>query len=91
MSNEYRHLFVNDWKNPYTTPQRPILLMDLAPTGGRLHTYGRVLQRMSNYDFKAASYDGYGQDWPISYEELATWYDHIEESLVYMAQEKIYP
>ncbi len=35
---------------------------------------------MSNYDFKAAS-DGYGQDWPISYEELAPWYDHIEEFL----------
>lgn len=91
MSNEYRHLFVNDWKNPYTTPKGQYFLWIRGrQLGGRLHTYGRVLQRMSNYDFKAASYDGYGQDWPISYEELAPWYDHIEEFLgVYGTRENI--
>ncbi|MBC3838515.1 GMC family oxidoreductase [Klebsiella pneumoniae] len=91
MSNEYRHLFVNDWQNPYTTPKGQYFLWIRGrQLGGRLHTYGRVLQRMSDYDFKAASYDGYGQDWPISYEELAPWYTHIEVFLgVYGTEENI--
>lgn len=91
MSNEYRHLFVNDWQNPYTTPKGQYFLWIRGrQLGGRLHTYGRVLQRMSDYDFKAASLDGYGQNWPISYEELAPWYSRIEEFLgVYGTEEKI--
>lgn len=91
MSNEYRHLFVNDWQNPYTTPKGQYFLWIRGrQLGGRLHTYGRVLQRMSDYDFKAASLDGYGQNWPISYEELAPWYSRIEEFLgVYGTEENI--
>ena len=91
MSNEYRHLFVNDWQNPYTTPKGQYFLWIRGrQLGGRLHTYGRVLQRMSDYDFKAASLDGYGQNWPISYEELDPWYSRIEEFLgVYGTKENI--
>jgi choline dehydrogenase-like flavoprotein len=33
---------------------------------------------MSDYDFKAASHDGYGEDWPISYADLAPYYDKVE-------------
>ena len=33
---------------------------------------------MSDYDFKAASMDGYGMDWPISYAEISPYYDRIE-------------
>lgn len=91
MSNEYRHLFVNDWQNPYTTPKGQYFLWIRGrQLGGRLHTYGRVLQRMSDYDFKAASLDGYGQNWPISYEELDPWYSRIEAFLgVYGTKENI--
>ena len=50
--------------------------------GGRLHTYmAEFLQRMSDYDFKAASYDGYGQDWPIVARNWLPGYTHIEEFL----------
>ncbi|MEF2071220.1 GMC family oxidoreductase [Consotaella aegiceratis] len=80
ISDENRHLFVNDRENPYTTPLgRYFLWIRGRQLGGRLHTYGRVLLRMSDYDFKAASRDGYGQDWPISYSDLAPYYDRIEE------------
>lgn len=91
MSNEYRHLFVNDWQNPYTTPNGQYFLWIRGrQLGGRLHTYGRVLQRMSDYDFKAASLDGYGQNWPVSYDELAPWYSRIEAFLgVYGTKENI--
>ena len=33
---------------------------------------------MSDLDFKAASHDGYGDDWPISYEEMVPYYEKVE-------------
>ena len=47
--------------------------------GGRTITWGRQSYRLSDYEFKAASRDGYGDDWPISYAELAPYYDKVEE------------
>lgn len=77
-----RHLFVNDRDNPYTTPRdTPFLWIRGKQLGGRLHTYGRVLLRWSDYDFKAASRDGHGIDWPIAYDELAPHYMHVERFL----------
>lgn len=71
---------VNDRENPYTTPREaPYLWIRGRILGGRLNSYGRVLQRMSDYDFKAASADGIGLDWPFSYADLAPYYDRVEE------------
>lgn len=88
---QFRHLFVNDRENPYTTPPgKPFLWIRGKQLGGRLHTYGRMLLRWTDYDFKAASRDGYGEDWPISYEELAPYYDHVEEFLgIYGCQDGV--
>jgi choline dehydrogenase-like flavoprotein len=36
---------------------------------------------MSDLDFKTASRDGYGIDWPITYRELAPYYDRVEKFL----------
>jgi choline dehydrogenase-like flavoprotein len=47
--------------------------------GGRTLCWGRQSYRLSDLDFKAASHDGYGQDWPISYQDLAPFYDIVEE------------
>jgi choline dehydrogenase-like flavoprotein len=47
--------------------------------GGRTNHYGRISLRMGPYDFKPYSRDGKGFDWPISYEELAPYYDKAEE------------
>jgi choline dehydrogenase-like flavoprotein len=46
--------------------------------GGRTNHWGRVALRYGPYDFKAHSRDGLGVDWPLSYEELAPWYDKTE-------------
>lgn len=79
---QQRHLFVNDREHPYTTPSdKPYLWIRGKQLGGRLHTYGRMLLRWSDYDFKAASRDGVGIDWPISYADLAPYYDRAEEFL----------
>jgi choline dehydrogenase-like flavoprotein len=79
---QQRHLFVNDSQHPYSTPKdKPFLWIRGKQLGGRLHTYGRVLLRWSDTDFKAASRDGFGQDWPISYADLAPYYDRAETFL----------
>lgn len=81
--NEYSNPFlVNDLEDPYTTPRgRPYLWIHGKLLGGRMHSYGRVLQRMSDVDFKAASRDGHGDDWPIDYTDLKPWYDRAEQAV----------
>jgi choline dehydrogenase-like flavoprotein len=46
--------------------------------GGRTNHYGRISLRFADYDFKPYSFDGLGDDWPISYEDVAPWYDKTE-------------
>lgn len=74
--------YVDDEENPYTTPvDRPFHWFRGRQLGGRMLTWGRRSFRMSDYEFKAASRDGYGEDWPLSYAELAPYYDQVEEFL----------
>ncbi len=46
--------------------------------GGRTNHYGRITLRFADYDFKPYSTDGMGTDWPISYDEIAPYYDKAE-------------
>ncbi len=72
--------FVNDYENPYTTPpDKPFNWFRLRILGGRSLVWGRQSYRLSDLDFKAASHDGYGDDWPIGYADLAPWYDKVEQ------------
>ena len=72
--------FVNDLENPYSTPQgKPFTWQRLRILGGRSLVWGRQSYRFSDNDFKAASRDGYGDDWPISYADLAPYYDIVEK------------
>lgn len=79
--NEYgHHFFVDDMDNPYTTPDRKQFdWIRGRQVGGRTITWGRQTYRLSDYELKAASRDGFGEDWPISYSELAPYYDKVEE------------
>ena len=71
--------FVNDLENPYSTPpDKPFTWQRLRVLGGRSLVWGRQSYRLSDNDFKAASRDGYGDDWPISYADLAPYYDIVE-------------
>ncbi|MDE3179739.1 MAG: GMC family oxidoreductase, partial [Acidobacteriota bacterium] len=47
--------------------------------GGRTNHWGRISLRMGPYDFKPYTRDGKGFDWPISYDDLAPYYDKTEE------------
>ena len=46
--------------------------------GGRTNHWGRIALRDGPYDFKPHSRDGLGFDWPISYAEMAPYYDKVE-------------
>ena len=46
--------------------------------GGKTFCWARESYRYTDYEFKAASRDGYGDDWPFSYAELAPYYDKVE-------------
>jgi choline dehydrogenase-like flavoprotein len=72
--------FVNDLENPYSTPKdKPFTWQRLRIVGGRTLVWGRQSYRLSDLDFKAYSHDGYGQDWPLAYKDLAPYYDIAEE------------
>lgn len=71
----------NDLDEPYTTsPGKPFSWRGrMRITGGRTNVWGRHSYRFSDLDFKAASRDGYGADWPLEYKDLAPYYDIVEE------------
>ena len=79
--NEYGNkFFVDDVDNPYTTPAgKPFDWIRGRQVGGRTIMWGRQSYRLSDYDFKAKTHDGYGEDWPISYKDIAPYYDKVEE------------
>ena len=79
--DEYGHqFFVDDVDNPYTTPDgKPFDWIRGRQVGGRTIMWGRQSYRLSDYDLKAATHDEFGDDWPISYAQLAPYYDRVEE------------
>ncbi len=78
--DEYSHqFFVNDHENPYTFPaDKPFMWIRGRQVGGKTFCWARESYRFSDNEFKAASRDGYGEDWPISYKELEPYYDRVE-------------
>jgi choline dehydrogenase-like flavoprotein len=46
--------------------------------GGRTNIWARISLRFAPYDFRSYSTDGGGVDWPISYEDVAPYYDRVE-------------
>ena len=46
--------------------------------GGRTNHWGRIALRFAAVDFRSRSTDGMGDDWPISYEDVAPYYDKVE-------------
>lgn len=46
--------------------------------GGRTNHWGRISLRFGPDDFRRKSIDGLGDDWPITYEDLAPYYDRVD-------------
>lgn len=69
--------FVNDIENPYVQ-EKPFNWIRQRVLGGRSLSWGRQSYRHGDLDFKAASRDGYGDDWPISYDDVKPYYEIVE-------------
>ncbi|HEY3128528.1 MAG TPA: GMC family oxidoreductase [Acidobacteriota bacterium] len=75
--NEY--FFIDDAEHPYSTPDgKPFWWIRCRVVGGRSNVWGRMTYRYSDLDFKAASQDGVGENWPLSYHDLQPYYDKVE-------------
>jgi choline dehydrogenase-like flavoprotein len=75
-SDYSKNLLVEEKQHPYTGT--PYAWARARVVGGKTNLWGRLALRLSDYDFKAASHDGYGQDWPLSYADLAPYYDKVD-------------
>ena len=78
--DEYSHqFFVNDLEHPYTFPEgKPFMWIRGRQIGGKTFCWARESYRFSDNEFKAASRDGYGEDWPINYKDMEPYYDRVE-------------
>lgn len=75
-SDYSKNIVVNEKENPYTGT--PYAWVRARCVGGKSNIWGRLALRLSDYDFKAASRDGFGQDWPISYKDIEPYYDKVD-------------
>ena len=68
-----------DAEVPYThDPKEPYNWVRVRMIGGKSLFWARMSFRFSDYEFKAKDHDGYGENWPISYADLAPYYDQVE-------------
>lgn len=76
-SEATRHFFVRDTEHPYIQ-EKPFDWIRGYQVGGKSLLWARQTQRWSKYEFEAPARDGFAVEWPITYEELAPWYSHVE-------------
>lgn len=70
------HFFVKDQEHPYVQ-EKPFDWIRGYQVGGKSLIWARQTQRWSRFDFEGPARDGFAE-WPITYEELAPWYAHVE-------------
>jgi choline dehydrogenase-like flavoprotein len=75
-------LYVNEWDNPYSTPEgQPFLWTRGRQVGGKSLTWGGITLRLSDAEFQAGERDGHGPSWPIRHADLAPYYERLEALL----------
>ena len=79
-SNEFNtNVWVDEQEVPYTfEPAHPYNWVRVRLFGGRSLFWSRQSFRLSDYEFKASSHDGFGEDWPIGHADLAPYYSRVE-------------
>ncbi|MGB8325071.1 MAG: GMC family oxidoreductase [Candidatus Acidiferrum sp.] len=79
--DEYSNkFFVNDFENPYSNATgTKFSWIRGRQVGGKSITWGRQTYRWSDLDFEANLREGIAVDWPIRYQDIAPWYDYVEE------------
>jgi choline dehydrogenase-like flavoprotein len=70
------------WTNEQESPFTEIKRFDWFRgyhVGGRSLMWGRQSYRWSDFDYEANAKEGIGVDWPVRYNDIASWYDHVEK------------
>jgi glucoside 3-dehydrogenase (cytochrome c) catalytic subunit len=75
-SDYSKNILVNEQDHPYTGTR--YAWVRARALGGKTNIWGRLALRLSDYDFKAKSHDGYGEDWPLSYADIEPYYDKVD-------------
>jgi len=73
-----QHFFVKDKDHPYIQ-EKPFDWIRGYQVGGKSLMWARETQRWSRFEFEAPGRDGYAIEWPITYDDLAPWYSHVEK------------
>lgn len=79
-ANEFNaNQWVDETEIPYThDPATPYNWVRVRMIGGKSLFWARMSFRLSDYEFKAADHDGFGENWPINHAELAPFYSRVE-------------
>jgi choline dehydrogenase-like flavoprotein len=73
------NIWADEKQNPYTyDPNDPYYWVRIRLIGGKTLRWGRASWRLSDYEFKCKDHDGFGDNWPIEYKDLAPYYDRVE-------------
>lgn len=74
-----KNILVDEKEHPYTGTS--YAWVRARALGGKTNIWGRLALRLSDYDFKGKTHDGYGEDWPIKYKDIAPYYDRVDRYL----------
>ncbi len=79
-SNEFNaNTWVDEKEIPYTYENaQPYNWVRVRLFGGRSLFWSRASFRLSDYEFKGKSHDGFGDDWPIRHADLDPYYARVE-------------
>ncbi|HEY6987735.1 MAG TPA: GMC family oxidoreductase [Bryobacteraceae bacterium] len=79
-ANEFNgNLWADEKQNPYTyDPNDPYYWVRVRLVGGKTLLWGRAAWRMCDLQFRSKDHDGFGENWPIRYQDIAPYYDKVE-------------
>jgi choline dehydrogenase-like flavoprotein len=72
------HWFVDDIDHPYVEENHKFDWLRGYHVGGRSLMWARQSYRFGPLDFEANAKEGVGVPWPVTYDEIAPWYDKVE-------------
>ena len=74
-----KHFWVKDDEHPYEEAEGTSYdWLRGYHTGGRSIMWSRQTYRLGPQDFEANQREGIGIDWPVRYQDIVPWYEHVE-------------
>lgn len=92
-ANEYNaNTWVDENEVPYTHPtDASYNWVRVRLVGGRSLFWARQSFRLSDFEFRAADHDGFGENWPIRHADLAPYYSRVEAQFKVVGRKEGWP